>query len=305
MKILQRSSPKSGQLARANPSRRKCTGSAGRRNDPQSGSSEARERFLAPSRLSSYDCCVMIRGFIAVCALCAAACSETASEKQGPPRDAGSDVSTDSNSLDAGSEGGDLGTGDGGLILVEPACPATPPTCPSLAPSEGMPCVPLSNPLLSLFLCEYGDDPVSDCNTVAYCENDSTWHVQSPTDAGLCPTALPAACPPSFADALDSGLASEAGLAFLEGGTACPTATLSCSYSEGTCACESGYLRFICTSPPGPTCPATRPRYGTPCSSDAGSCNERGGQFCNGPWLEAETVCECSSWQPFRCPPPP
>jgi hypothetical protein len=241
------------------------------------------ERFLAPRHLSSYDCCVVNRGHIAFCAFWAAACSETASEQQGPLRDAGDDASTDSNSLDARGDGGEAGSGDGGLIFVEPTCPTTPPTCPSLAPSEGVPCAP------SGFLCEYGDDPQSACNTLVQC-GDAGWVLQKPPTGSVCPTTLPAECPLSYSAALDSGIA-------------CPTTVFVCRYPQGTCACEGTpeLPTLECGSPPSSNCPATRPRYGSSCSTDSGSCRQWGDP-CD--FFMNNVSCECGAWQPAGCNPP-
>jgi hypothetical protein len=156
------------------------------------------------------------------------------------------------------------------------------------APSQGDPCdAPFG------FHCEYGEDPATLCNTVAWCWSGSglagSWEVQIPqSGSGLCPTGLPASCPATYAAALN-------------GGIACSASESQCVYPEGTCDCDRGIGSTLnCSSPPLPTCPTTRPRYGTPCSIEAGSCQQWG----DCALTVASVKCACGTWQPFCIPPP-
>jgi hypothetical protein len=233
-------------------------------------------------------------GVVIVIAGWALGCSEATSERPSQARDGSTDSSTDSPSTEASQSGQDAGGLDGGQFIppTSPPCPTTAPTCPSAAPSEGAPCA------LWGFACEYGDDPLSSCNTVAECGEDGGWQLQSPLSGGSCPTVLSAACPPSFAAAWDSGIASDSGVA-------CPATSYFCDYPQGTCACDMEIsINLECSSPPLPTCPATRPRFGTPCSSEAGSCTQWGNP-CDGVTSVEGAHCACGSWRPYTCPPPP
>src|SRR6266498_2115759 len=106
---------------------------------------------------------------------------------------------------------------DGGNQI---SCPAVLESCPATPPTFGAPCAARG----SAAICEYGEDPLYDCNTVAFCDPTLVWHVFQTNLGGLgCPTTLPSACPPSFAE--------------LAGGqTGCASASehITCRYPEGT-----------------------------------------------------------------------
>jgi hypothetical protein len=235
---------------------------------------------LAPRKLSSYDLQVSPRSLIVLFAFWIVACGDTASEN---PGDGGRDAATDGSSHNARRDGGDAGSGDAETFLVPLACPTTPPTCPSSAPRAGKPCAP------SGFLCEYGDDPQAACNTLVQC-GDAGWVLLSPPAGTVCPTTLPAECPLSYSAALDSGIA-------------CPATVFVCRYPQGTCACEgtAELPTLECGLPSSSNCPATRPRYGSSCSTDSGSCRQWGDP-CD--FFMNNVSCECGAWQPAGCNPP-
>lgn len=155
-------------------------------------------------------------------------------------------------------------------------CNFVPPNCPATVPALGTPCEQASP-----YTCEYGDDPLSACNTVVKCVAGS-WTLQQPLTQPVagCPTAGPI-CPSSFASAAD-------------GGIDCPYSELNldCVYPEGVCVCNGGWdCRLLPND-----CPATRPRAGTPCDPDGGQC-QRWGVDCT-----ADTMlCKCGIWIPTFC----
>jgi hypothetical protein len=62
----------------------------------------------------------------------------------------------------------------------EITCPAVLESCPSTAPTNGAPCTPRG----SAAICEYGDDPLYACNTIAYCDSPNGWHTVASRDRG-------------------------------------------------------------------------------------------------------------------------
>ena len=155
-------------------------------------------------------------------------------------------------------------------------CSFVSPNCPATVPAPGTPCEQPS-PLA----CEYGDDPVSACNTVVKCVAGSWTLQQSPMQpvAG-CPTAEPI-CPSSFANARNSGV--DCGDSALN---------LNCVYPEGVCVCDGGWDCILLPN----DCPATRPRAGTPCDPDGGQC-QRWGDSCTADGMS----CDCGIWVPSVC----
>jgi len=167
---------------------------------------------------------------------------------------------------------------DAGLppTCASACCNFVPPNCPATLPALGTPC---EQP--SPFACEYGDDPLSACNTLVKCVAGS-WTLQPPPTqrTAACPTGEPI-CPPSFASATD-------------GGIDCPYSALDldCVYPEGVCFCNGGW---DCTPLPN-DCPATRPRAGAPCDPDGGQC-QRWGFDCTADAM----YCQCGIWVPAVC----
>jgi len=155
-------------------------------------------------------------------------------------------------------------------------CNFVPPNCPATVPAIGSPC---EQP--SPYACEYGDDPLSACNTMVKCVAGS-WTLQPPFTqlATGCPTAEPI-CPSSFASATDGGI--DCQYSALD---------LNCVYPEGVCVCNGGWG---CSLLPN-NCPATRPRAGTPCDPDGGQC-PRWGIGCTADAM----YCECGIWIPSVC----
>jgi hypothetical protein len=155
----------------------------------------------------------------------------------------------------------------------EVSCPAVTLTCPATPPDDGAAC-----PDGASGTCEYGDDILWGCDTIADCYQ-GTWSVSSTPIGMTCPTAVAPGCPSSFADAL--------------AGPACPATGLTCLYPEGKCQCGPGAAVLGCAVPPA-GCPETRPRLGTPCSGD---CPTWGSGGCDG-----ETVsCTCGVWHAVYC----
>lgn len=160
----------------------------------------------------------------------------------------------------------------------EISCPAVLESCPTTAPTFGEACTPRG----SAAICEYGDDPWYDCDTIAFCDPTLVWHVFPTNLTGLgCPTTLPSECPPTFAE-LASG----------QTGCAPSSEGVTCRYPDGTCTCASGGVS--CTAPAKAGCPAARPRAGTPCSDP---CTTWGSGVCDGQSMQ----CVCGTWQPIQC----
>jgi hypothetical protein len=189
--------------------------------------------------------------------------------------------------------GGDATVMADASSVAPPNCLTARATCPTELPEAGAPC-PVENPLFRTLICEYGDDPRIQCNVKAACGPDGGWSVGSPLgqDAG-CRPALPPGCPASFAAALDAG----------DAGPSCPS-SFECFYPEGTCGCGpvaftpngQGYEYGWGCGAPAASCPAQRPRLGTPCAG-ATDCWYTTG--CNAPpFLDgAEIVCSCGAWR--------
>jgi hypothetical protein len=140
--------------------------------------------------------------------------------------------------------------------------------------------------------CEYGDDLNSDCNTIAHCNPDQSWDVE--TGSVGCPTSL-AACPKDAATGVSCG------------------ANSICSAAQGFCTCFDMSDGPGSQTPPPPdyqwqcaapdsACPAwpTRPRIGSACSNsdltcDYDPCGQGGFAFhCDsaGYWMDGSpTMC--------------
>jgi hypothetical protein len=146
---------------------------------------------------------------------------------------------------DDGGSGDDAGMGDDGA--TSPGQPAT--ACPATLPSATASCSPLG------ITCEYGTDPLPDCDTLATCLV-TRWSIQAPT-------CTPAPQPPGGCPAAASGIPV---------GATCTPAGAECDFADGTkCGCTlspsgEGPATWGCAAPPSPPCPAVRPRIGAPCT---------------------------------------
>jgi hypothetical protein len=160
----------------------------------------------------------------------------------------------------------------------EVTCPAALEACPPALPASGAACTARG----SAALCEYGDDPWFDCNTIAYCDSQGGWYTVAPRTPD-CPSTLPSGCPASFAEAASDGQGACA---------SAPDGLLTCRYPEGTCSCTAGGL--TCPAPAAAGCPAARPHAGTACSAP---CTTWGSGVCDGESMK----CVCGTWQPIQC----
>jgi hypothetical protein len=181
------------------------------------------------------------------------------------------------------------GSTDGGGIGNDGGSPgdASSSPCPSAAPADASACG------TDGLECEYGSNPVPECNTVATCDS-AHWAVQPPTTGDACPTMRSPSCPASFSAASPA--------------VHCEPLGLVCDFAEGRCDCSVGggpvpldasaAARWHCQTP-GDGCPEPRPGLGTPCttegtSCDYGSCTVQGGsgQQChNGTWQTEAFAC--------------
>ncbi len=157
-------------------------------------------------------------------------------------------------------------------------CPAAAVSCPASVPTDGEAC---SGETAAP--CEYGDDTLFGCNTIASCYAGA-WSLSTPIEP-TCPTTVPSSCPSSFVEA--KAPTSQPACASYSG-------RLVCFYPEGSCVCGGGLIS--CTVPLA-GCPATRPRAGTPCSTGPGGCATWGTGSCDG----ASLTCGCGVWQPDYC----
>jgi hypothetical protein len=222
------------------------------------------------------------------------------------------------------SVGGNFEFGDSGSPPPFSCDAGGGPNCPSALPMAGAPCA--ANPAIE---CEFGDDPLAECNTTASCKGGS-WSLTEPSPVN-CPTRLPASCPPTFAAArglLVSHDAGESDAAPADGSGAdvsqidasgsdasqsgaapslagiCNSAYV-CLYPQGACECSSiaeydgsTLWTWACTTPT-PGCPPVRPRYGTPSGSNAppGEC----AYSYNCEMMGVASF--CGVWQSVNCPP--
>lgn len=175
-------------------------------------------------------------------------------------------------------------------VAMASACSGkTAVSCPVAAPSAGAAC---DAPTLE---CEYGDDLLIKCNTVARCDANG-WTLTAPQQEG-CPTPPPgASCPSSYVQ--------------ISSGSICDSAQ-SCVYAEATCACgphcgtassipvacEAGTAFTWQCSAPAAGCPSVRPRLGAACAVDGLDCSYDG---CG----ETAFRCTAGVWHSFLpvCP---
>jgi hypothetical protein len=173
----------------------------------------------------------------------------------------------------AGSNGSITGTGGGGNVTgaLSAGCPTTPP-------QVGAACS-------GALECEYGDDWNPYCNTALSCAQ-GTWGANSL--GAVCPAPLPS-LPTNASDCAASAET-------VPVGQACSTSS-TCSYDGAICWCgapcysagwgevpdcdpDAGATTGCCdTTKPtwscatgAPYCPVPRPRVGSECASDAGTC---------------------------------
>jgi hypothetical protein len=194
--------------------------------------------------------------------------------------------------FDAGAEAGDA-SDDIGFIAPGPL----PRVCPTEVPMTSSSCETAG------LWCEYGDGgPHSTCTTAALCDviaktgGTLGWHITPPTPTcGIQPTD----CPSSYGEPLDA---------------ACPSQGI-CNYSEGRCECvicddydgspeqnqwrcrawsdvPGIYVDGGATAPNG-TCPAERPRLGTPCNDTTVVC---GYDSCNDISIGPYQFCDLGTW---------
>src|SRR5260221_5943696 len=178
-------------------------------------------------------------------------------------------LASDAASADAASDAAE-GSFDAGTNAD--ACART---CPAAEPTEGGPCD-------SSALCEYGDDPRSECNRVYACSSGHFESLSLPSDDSGCPTALACICPPTKAS--------------LSTGAACTPTGLRCTYVEGECTCaRSAYdagsswfcLPYNSLVGSDAACPVPRPHLGTPCSPESDCQYESNCTF---------QACTCGHW---------
>jgi len=160
-------------------------------------------------------------------------------------------LAVDDASADAADDAGDdaIHFGDDAFALPDSQTvfDAPPPgdPCPQMAPEAGAPCN-------TNLVCEYGDQPTPVCNALfqcskRQCSNDPpTWR-QIGLASG-CPLGQPSGCPSVYAEASDGGACGASGV---------------CQYTAARCVCSG--QRLQCSTAPS-SCPAQRPRLGTPCS---------------------------------------
>jgi hypothetical protein len=204
------------------------------------------------------------------------------------------DSSGDGGATDSGLQDGsppDAGGPDGIDDALDSSPPDTSspwsPVCPASAPSPGSACTQQT------VQCEYGDASWNvACDVVLQCTND-VWTTIQPSYVPCTPKPgpNPAACPPSFAS--------------VPQGAACG-GSLTCSYPQGVCTCQSplggppppsfdggpsGYWACV----PEPGCPMPRPRLGSACSLEGTFCTYETcayGQTCiNGTWQSQSMAC--------------
>lgn len=179
---------------------------------------------------------------------------------------------------DGGGGGHDAPSGNDSGPGWSPVCPATIPTIGSTCTQETV-------------QCEYGKAwwNVS-CDQVVQCDN-GRWAGYQATFEPCTPEPGPnsSACPADFAA--------------VQQGSACTDTSLSCQYSQGTCACQvplggpilldGGGGSWGCTPEPG--CPVPRPRLGSACSLEGTTCTYEEcayGQTCiNGTWQSQPEGC--------------
>jgi len=187
----------------------------------------------------------------------------------GPGDDGGSAEDGATTTDGAASDGGVTGDGSASDGGASAACPAT-------APQLGGTC-PINNAV-----CEYGNDPKPECNSLAVCA------------VGRWQFAPRGACAPA-------GSTCPATYAAVPKGQTCTPEFLDCAYSEGQCNCARGNLRldaiWLCT-PTSAGCASPRPRLGSACTSTGLSCDYGA---CSGGVAE---TCRNGFWQrDFRpCP---
>lgn len=173
---------------------------------------------------------------------------------------------------DAGQEAQSFGDASGDTEKPNPvACPSVTPSSNSACPSPGQ-------------VCEFGSDPILQCNGSYTCVN-GTWTVGASTSQ-QCPTpAATTPCPNSYAGAPN---------------TVCSDVGRKCAYAnQGVCECLSraGQTRWYCDVPKA-GCPSPRPHLGSACTGAMTGCSYG---YC---FVSGGIVLDCrdGSWQPPLTP---
>jgi hypothetical protein len=149
----------------------------------------------------------------------------------------------------------------GALAVFACSSSSSDSTCPGQPPAQGASCSVAAGVPLA---CEYGVNANGACGTLVSCGSQGegtpfVWNVSAP--AAGCGVNAPT-CPGSFTARAD--------------GTACdPSASSTCDYSEGRCACvacgygqsSQGTWQCLAWSAGAQGCPTPRPELGTACSA--------------------------------------
>lgn len=148
-----------------------------------------------------------------------------------------------------------------GVAPTSSSLSAGPWSCPTRVPRTEESCS------ISRIECEYGDRDESECNLVATCRGSGSWTLTPPDQKCL-------------QDRIDDSICDAAG-----GGSDAPcdtdavygVCTTHLGDSVRRCGCyrgEDGFLRLGCSeSRLQPGCPWPRPRLGSPCGTNARSCD--------------------------------
>lgn len=179
-------------------------------------------------------------------------------------------ASVGSDAAGANADASRGGASDGGSTLT---CPAA---CPLTEPAEGDPCDLWEQ-------CEYGEDPLLECNRVYFCSLGvfQKWKFN---DASVCVPGLASGCPATRASVTVGG--------------ACRSEGLRCAYMEGECDCAQGLWHCFPDNPQLGVahCTFPRPRLSTACSPQSDRCEYE-------PICQAEACSACGKWEmvPFAC----
>jgi hypothetical protein len=236
-----------------------------------------RKRDKVLDMLSGRGGCAQI--LLIICCLCATSCKEQTPMDTPQPAVGGIDSGPRDGSAGNPSVGGTSGTGGGMGLFDDSGAPAGAARC-----AKGGSCSAVGD------TCDCGDDPESECQTVAECVDCCADGFCSDLflsfDPSECqnsrqklawkhrPSTCNAACPSS----IDAGV-----------GRTCPTDGLSCPYATDiSCYCTTVGFDQICGIPASgwycgdyhgnPGCPSNGvPDIGTPCLDEGQRCIRGGG----------------------------
>ncbi len=186
-----------------------------------------------------------------------------------------------------------------GAVLVFLVACSGPPTCPKAPPVNGSNCDHRS------LVCETGGDAHLRCTTISACQDKLdphdpagiAWSVAPP--AASCLASNDVSCPVSFGDVSVASV--------------CPTAGVTCDYTEGRCAClacNPTGLNWRCRAWAeglNTRCPSDRPLVGSRCDDLEGiQCRYDDGCLVS---LGPDLVCFGGLWTlrlgaPRACPQP-